>query len=258
MTSFLTTKQLQEILQVDRTTIYRMADSGRIPGMKVGNQWRFPRTQIETWLKAQSPAGTVEMTGTAQAQTPNGTAKATLADVLPADCVQLIQDTFAETLGVMILITDLDGNPITEPSNPCGLFTAMETSAQAHKRCLQMWADLARVPSLQPTFTRSQLGLMCARGLIRVGLELKGMLVVGGIAPTDWPPSEAELQRIAKDLDIDPGLLQAHLNEVFAVEADEQKQILGTVQRIADIMAHIATERSALFAQLHSMASLPQ
>ncbi len=257
MTSFLTTRQLQEILQVDRTTIYRMADSGRIPGMKVGNQWRFPRTQIEIWLKAQNPAGTVEMTGIAQAQATNGTAKATLADVLPADCVQLIQDTFADTLGVMILVTDLDGNPITEPSNPCGLFTAMETSAHAHKRCLQLWADLARVPSLQPTFTRSHLGLMCARGLIRVGLELKGMLVVGGIAPADWPPSEAELQRIAQDLDIDPDLIRHQLAEVFVVEPDEQKRILGTVQRIADIMAHIASERNALFAQLHSMASLP-
>ena len=258
MTSFLTTRQLQEILQVDRTTIYRMADSGRLPGMKVGNQWRFPRTQIETWLKTQSPAGTVEMTGIAQAQSSNSNAKATLADVLPAACVQLIQDTFADTLGVMILITDLDGNPITQPSNPCGLFTAMETSAQAHKRCLQMWADLARVPSLQPVFTRSHLGLMCARGLIRVGLELKGMLVVGGIAPADWPPSEAELQRIAQDLDIDPDLIGRQLDEVFVVEADEQKRILGTVQRIADIMAHIATERSALFAQLHNMAHLPQ
>ncbi len=99
---------------------------------------------------------------------------------------------------------------------------------------------------------------MCARGLIRVGLELKGMLVVGGIAPADWPPSEAELQRIAQDLDIDPGLIRQQLNEVFVVEPDEQKRILGTVQRIADIMAHIASERSALFAQLQNMASLPQ
>ena len=254
VTSFLTTRQLQEILQVDRTTIYRMAESGRIPGMKVGNQWRFPRTQIEAWLKTQSPAATVDVAVPAG----NGKTAQGMGDLLPMECVQLIQDTFADTLGVMILITDLDGNPITEPSNPCGLFVAMEKSPNAHKRCLQLWADLARAPSLQPTFTRSHLGLMCARGLIRVGAELKGMLVVGGIAPADWPPREAELQRIAQDLDVDPDLIRREANEVFVVEPNEQKRILGTVQRIADIMAHIATERSALYARLQNVAALPQ
>ncbi len=257
MATFLTTRQLQEILQVDRTTIYRMADSGRIPGMKVGNQWRFPRTQIETWLKSQSPAGTVEMSASVPTDATNGQAKTPLSTLLPADCVQLIQDTFADTLGVMILITDLDGAPITRPSNPCGLFTAMEKSPQAHKRCLQGWAEMARNPSLQPTFTRSHLGLMCARGLIRVGAELKAMLVVGGIAPSDWPPSEAELTHIAQELDVDVALIRQELDAVFVVEQDEQKRILATVQRIADIMAHIATERSTLFTQLNNMASLP-
>jgi len=57
MSDFLTTRQLQEILHVDRTTIYRMADGGRIPAVKVGNQWRFPRRSIEGWLKTQNAVG---------------------------------------------------------------------------------------------------------------------------------------------------------------------------------------------------------
>ena len=39
---FLTTRQLQEILHVDRTTIYRMADDGRVPAVKVGSQSAIP------------------------------------------------------------------------------------------------------------------------------------------------------------------------------------------------------------------------
>ena len=57
MSEFLTTRQLQDILRVDRTTIYRMADDGRIPAVKIGSQWRFPRQSIEGWLKMQSPVG---------------------------------------------------------------------------------------------------------------------------------------------------------------------------------------------------------
>ena len=49
----LTTRQLQELLQVDRVTIYRMLSDGRLTGFKVGGQWRFSRHEIEKWLQEQ-------------------------------------------------------------------------------------------------------------------------------------------------------------------------------------------------------------
>ena len=164
-----------------------------MPAVKVGNQWRFPRTEVDSWLQSQN-GGPANVTKTA----PSGVA-ATLREVLPLACVQLIQDTFADAFGVMILITDLAGEPVTRASNPCGLFMAAETSPVAQQRCIQLWADLAHDPSLQPAFVESHLGLLCARGLIHVGSELKAMLVVGGIAPQVWPPDAGRLQRIAED-----------------------------------------------------------
>ena len=107
MTDLLTTKELQAILNIDRTTIYRMAESGRVPAVKVGNQWRFPKQQIETWLQRQSvallPAGEPSAAG-------NGDS----LQLFPLECVQLIQDSFADALGVMILVTDLNGVPVHE------------------------------------------------------------------------------------------------------------------------------------------------
>ena len=153
MANFLTTRQLQDILQVDRTTIYRMADSGRIPALKVGNQWRFPLQQVEHWLKVQSPTVMGEC-GVIPDQ-----ADLDVRSLLPVDCVQQIQDTFADALGVMIVVTDLEGQPITEPSNPCGLYIRRRNRHRmARKRCLALWADLARSPSLQPAFVESHLG----------------------------------------------------------------------------------------------------
>ena len=40
--AFLTTQDVQQLIRVDKSTIYRMAESGRIPAIKVGRQWRFP------------------------------------------------------------------------------------------------------------------------------------------------------------------------------------------------------------------------
>lgn len=255
MSNFLTTRQLQEILQVDRTTIYRMADSGRVPAVKVGSQWRFPRQQVETWLKTQNGSASTTSIINANGDLPSQAVR-DLRKILPLDCVQLIQDTFADVLGVMILVTDLDGEPVTRPSNPCGLYAAADTSPVARKRCMQLWADLAREPSLQPQFIRSHLGLQCARGLVHVGSELKAMLVVGGIAPQDWPPARAQLQKIANDLELPVETLETHLDEVYIVDKDKQQALLFHVQRIADIVSHIIQERSQFYTKLHNIAEL--
>lgn len=254
MADLLTTKQLQDILQVDRTTIYRMADSGRIPAIKVGNQWRFPSQQIETWLQSQSSTASM-----INAPPNNGELSTTEIDIrqlFPVDCIQLIQDSFADILKVMILVTDMDGNPITEPSNACGFFVAAEESPEARKRCLENWVRMAHEPALTPRFVKSHLGLLCARGLIPVEGEIKAMLVLGGIAPKHWPPEEQELRQITEDLGLDIGALEKHIDEVYTLTLEEQGRALPFVQRIADIMAHIANERSVLFRRLNRIAEI--
>ena len=50
MSTLLTAKDVQEILLVDRSTVYRMAEDGRIPAVKVGRQWRFDSAEIHTLL----------------------------------------------------------------------------------------------------------------------------------------------------------------------------------------------------------------
>jgi len=255
MAELLTTKQLQEILQVDRTTIYRMADSGRIPAIKVGNQWRFPREQIEAWLQRQSSTVT-----TPNAPPSNGqpTADIELQQLFPLDCIQLIQDSFADILGVMILVTDVEGNLITQPSNACGFFTAAEETTEAQKRCLELWVRLAKEPALTPRFVESHLRLLCARGLIAVGGEIKAMLVLGGIAPKQWPPDQDELHRIAEDLGLDAQVLEKHVHDVHTLTDEEQAKVLPFVQRVADIFSHIANERNELFQRLHRIAVITQ
>jgi excisionase family DNA binding protein len=55
----LTARQLQDLLKVDRITIYRMLGDGRLTGFKVGGQCRFSWWQIETWFQERhaSPTG---------------------------------------------------------------------------------------------------------------------------------------------------------------------------------------------------------
>lgn len=253
------------MLQVDRTTIYRMAESSRLPGMKVGNQWRFPRRLIDQWLHAQivearAPARTAA--ALAQAETtavpttlPTPLAAPALVDILPLECVQLMQDAFADALGVMIVLTDLDGRPITRTSNPCGLLAAVEARPEGYARCLAHWAAIAARPELQPSLIRSELGLMCMRAFVRVGNELTGMVVFGGIAPSEWPPSAAQLAASAKILDMEVGDLAAHVAQVYTMDAAQEQRLLGSVQRVADVITHIVSERQEFSIRLASIAA---
>ncbi|MCI0577940.1 MAG: PocR ligand-binding domain-containing protein [Chloroflexi bacterium] len=245
----LTAKEVQELLQVDRSTIYRMAETGRLPAIKVGRQWRFPAGQIDQWLASQAPAA-------GQPVRPVGepTAGPVLAAQLPLACLQLMQDTFAEALGVMIVVTDMAGNPVTQVSNPCGLFAAVRD--QALQKCIEQWRQMAAVIDLEPKFTLSHIGLLCARGLIRVGTELKGAVVVGGIAPHDWPPSVKTVAALAAGLEVQPALLADYLNEVYHLDESRQTHVLLLVQRIANIISHILQERTSLLGRLEAIASL--
>ena len=44
-------RRCRRLLGVDRSTVYRMAEDGRLPAVKVGRQWRFPADRIEAVLR---------------------------------------------------------------------------------------------------------------------------------------------------------------------------------------------------------------
>ncbi len=50
----LTLEQVAEYLNVDRYTVYRLLARRHLPGFKIGNQWRFKKRMIETWLMRNS------------------------------------------------------------------------------------------------------------------------------------------------------------------------------------------------------------
>ncbi len=49
----LTVKQLAEYLRVNDRTVLKLVSEGTLPGVKVGNQWRFRKAMIDTWLDDQ-------------------------------------------------------------------------------------------------------------------------------------------------------------------------------------------------------------
>lgn len=261
MAELLTTKQVQAMLHVDRTTIYRMVEQGRLPAIRVGKQWRFRRREIESWLRndvvePRSANGNPAPPQHDPVRASSPAADQSLHKLLPLVCSQLMQDAFADILGVMMVVTDMAGQPVTQLSNPCGFYTALMQKPEALRQCIHTWHQLAVAPALAPRFTASEMGLLCARGLVRVGSELKGMVVVGGIAPAQWPPGPEQCAQLAALFDVNPSLVAAKCAAVYHLEHAAQEKTLRAVQRIADIFSHIAEDRNALCGRLQAIAAL--
>lgn len=261
MADLLTTRQVQDLLQVDRTTIYRMVESGRLPAIRVGKQWRFPRPEIERWLQSQvitvavSPAEPPVLPAPVGVGASQGGGLA-LRELLPTQCSQLIQDAFAEILGVMMVVTDMQGQPVTMISNPCGFYAALTQDPNAVSQCIRGWQQLAMNPAIEPKFFPSEMGLLCARGMIRVGSELKGMVVMGGIAPEAWPPSAEQIALLAEMFSLRTTDIEGNADAVYRLDKAAQEKALRSIQRVADIFSHIAEDRNALCGRLQAIASL--
>jgi excisionase family DNA binding protein len=49
----MTIKQLASYLKLNERTIVKLVADGALPGVKIGNQWRFRKAMIDTWLDDQ-------------------------------------------------------------------------------------------------------------------------------------------------------------------------------------------------------------
>lgn len=161
----LTAQQVREVLDIDTSTIYRMASDGRLAAVKVGRQWRFPADQID------------RLVGGATAQpAPPPAAKA-------LELEEAAVNMAAKALGVMMVYTDMNGEPLTPVANPCRRFEARAGDPTFVAECAAEWREFADDPDLRPTFRLGRHGFECARSFVRQGTQLTGMVLVGGIAP---------------------------------------------------------------------------
>ena len=250
MAVLLTTKDLQELINVDKSTIYRMAEDGRLPAIKVGRQWRFPSDQITEML-----GGVVDPPSDVRAAA-SGSAVRDLKHLLPTEAAQAIADLAADIFDVMAVVTDIEGNALTTVANPCGYFAAVQSQPEAIDRCVEGWRQLAVAVDLEPRFMPTHLGFLCARSFIRVGSELVGMLIVGGVTPEVWPPDDATIRRIGGELGVPVDVVADHVEETYYLDENHRRWVISLLPRLSDLISRLAAARSELLSKLDNIALL--
>ena len=243
MEELLTAKQVQEHLQVDRTTIYRMLKDGRLQGVKVGQQWRFPRSEVEGIVSATPP----------ERESPQLS-----REILPIHCLQSIQDVSAETVEIGAIITDDEGLPITEISNSCTFCNLILSTESGKQACIESWRKLAHQHEKLPQFFTCHAGFQYARARIEAGGEAPAMFVAGQFftSPPDTAVRRAQIEQLAARHGLEVAELTAADRPQHVLSQATQAKISIWLQKLADTFALISLERADMLNRLQRIADL--
>lgn len=245
MNDLLTTHQVQEILQVDRITVYRMLQDGRLKGIKIGQQWRFPQSEVDHLLGRDAQ---IDLTAVG-------------ADAgFPTHCVQTIQDLFSDVSEIPALVVDMDGEPRTRASNPCAFCQAMTATPAGYEACRASWREFAE---------RSRDGskyFTCHAGLQYVGAPLAdksgqvGLFLVGQIYwQTPDPREEAErVRRLAETSGAPQATLQKAASQITVIPPEQQEKVESWPFAAARAVNSILQERVGFVERLQKIANLTQ
>jgi excisionase family DNA binding protein len=242
MDDLLTAREVQELLRIDRTTVYRMLRDGRLAGVKVGQQWRFPQREVERLL-----GGVPRPVPSPLPHPPPH------PEGLPLHCVQAIQDVFADLAGIGALTTTPDGEPLTATSNGCRFCALLQSRPAARAACRAEWAGLAARSKAEPHAAICHAGLGYLYGRIDVAGHPAAMLVGGQFR---HPAGRVNPPALAARYGLPAADLAAALEDVPPLDDAAMARIGAGLRKVAATFATLAQERAAMLDRLRHIAAL--
>jgi excisionase family DNA binding protein len=246
MDELLTTKQVQELFKVDRITVYRMLDDGRIKGVKVGNQWRFAQSEIARLLGE-----------------PNTNEEGPVAPIIkvndfPVDCVERLQGIFAGILGVGAISVNLEGDALTQPvfSNPfCQM---MLSNPKTLKACQESWRRIALKTTGNPAFHVCHAGLCYMRSPIEMNGQNVAWMVTGQfyITPHNIEKSAEAIAAVTAKYNLDSEKVEQAAREIPVLKHSHQEQVQEWAPKVTETVQSMLCERSDLVSRLEKIAEI--
>lgn len=247
MNDLLTTRQVQDILKVDRITIYRMLSDGRLKGVKVGAQWRFPTKEIERLLGVRK----------VEPEQPETTGEET---IFPVHCVQTIQDLFSEVSQVSALVVDVEGEALTQVSHPCAFCQMILDSPSGGQACRRSWRSFARQVGKNKGYLTCHAGLQYLVAPIHDEGVPVGWFLAGQFYAQMPEPAQqtAAVKNLAMQHNLPEEALLKAARNIPVLEPARQAQVEGWPLVAARAVESILRERTGFIKRLKQIASLTQ
>jgi excisionase family DNA binding protein len=251
----LTTRELVDMLQLDRVTIYKMVKEGELPSLRVGGQWRFSEEAIGAWLRGRRGEAIPEPTPVALEPDP---AQFKLTDLVPLPTLQAIQNQFSELLGVSSFITDLDGQPLA-PCSRCARFCRLvHTWPEGMQACQASWRVIGRSDEEGAAVHTCHAGIQYASAPIIVAGQRLGMVTAGQFLtePPDPATFAARAAETGPRLGVDGMALAEAMDSIEIVSHERAVQITNLLATIANAISAIGYQSYQVRQTLSQIARL--
>ncbi len=170
-----------------------------------------------------------------------------LTQLIEVPMLQMIQDAFANMVGIAALTTDKDGTPVTKGSNFtdfCMKHTRTTPLGKSRcEECDKRGAELTMESGKACSY-------YCHAGLVDFAAPImaNGKMVgsfIGGQILTD-PPDMVQVERVALELGIDPEEYKEAIKKVRIVEKSMVDKAAESLRIIADVISNIAFQSYSL------------
>ncbi len=243
MENFLTSKQVQELFKVDRITVYRMLQDGRLKGIKIGNQWRFSQSEIERLLSGVALPAEVES-----------------ESVFPVHCVQTIQNLYSSVTRFNAFVIDQSGELVTQKSRETTFCKLIQLSPSGRAACCDSWVQFVEACKQGKT------EFVCHAGLNYVGAPIHNQKRMQGIfisGPFFYDhPSPDDIERSSLELstahNLDRNAITEALGQIPVLSQEQRENLIGQPRAAAEAIESILAERSAFMDRLSQIANLTQ
>ncbi|MHB2148325.1 PocR ligand-binding domain-containing protein [Calditrichota bacterium LG25] len=243
MDDLLTARQVQELLKVDRTTVYRMLKDGRLSGIKIGKNWRFLRKNIDVLLQEQSHQE-----------------KTTLikAKIFPGHCIQGLQDIFSEVAGVSCVAVDSEATFLTQASNPSPFCQKIQSTPEGRAACRQSWKKIIKSKRNHAPFHVCHAGLNYTVACIRMANQIESYILCGQFVESAEQKKalQASIPQVAQKLGLKEKDLRQLEDQVYLLSPRVRKNLKLWLERLAQSLIDLTSERNDLVNRLHKIHQL--
>lgn len=245
MENFLTTKQVQDLFKIDRITIYRMLQDGRIKGVKIGNQWRFPQSEIEKLLSGE----TIDLPEVSESES-----------VFPIHCVQTIQDLFTSVSHCSAVIIDQKGEKVTQISQPGPICNLLLSTEKGREICDVSWRKIAEQAKGREELFTFIAGLKYFGSVILTQNKKQGVFLAGEfyLGAIDADAEQEILRETARICGIEEQEMLNAYQKVPHLSREEQQHLSAQPAAAANAVESILNQRNVFMERLQQIASLTQ
>lgn len=246
MDELLTTKQVQDLLKVDRITIYRMLNDGRLKGVKVGNLWRFPRAEINRLVGEPQEGEDLERS------------QIIGVNDFPVECVERLQDVFAGILDVGALTVNLIGDPLTKVAFSNPFCKMMLSTPEGNKACQGSWRKIALRTTGNPAFHVCHAGLCYMRSSVTMNGKPIAWMVTGQFFTSTHQAEKVldNITQIAARYKLDTEKLEEVARDIPVLKHSQQEKVQEWAPKVSATVQSMLCERLDLVERLEKISEI--